>query len=319
MDDDTRQFKESNSQEFSDDAIRRFLFGRLSAAEQATFEEYLFTGESLEARVRLAEFDLADDYALERLSAADRKAFEKKFLLSAERTRQLKVSTALRDRFASTTTVAAPAPKGATASISERLRFLFGLNQRAWRLAFGVAILVVLVGMVWLWVKEPRIKEGIKAGIFNRRAPVPAPSAPRMAEHSNNASSIPEHRITPLAMPPHEPTASPVILSVDLMPDAPRDHAQIPLIDLPKGEHDIVRLQLALKSNETGTFRAELLTINDQSVFIAQSLLSAGRDSGKIAFNVPAAQLKTGDYRVSLSRADDGSKRSVASYYFRVR
>src|SRR6266446_1280304 len=122
MDDDTRQFKESNSQEFSDDAIRRFLFGRLSAA--------------------------------------DRQAFEKKFLLSAERTRQLKVSTALRDRFASTTTVAAPAPKGATASISERLRFLFGLNQRAWRLAFGVAILVVLVGMVWLWVKEPRIKEG---------------------------------------------------------------------------------------------------------------------------------------------------------------
>src|SRR5438128_541354 len=142
-----------NSVEFTDAAIRRFLFGRLSAAEQTTFEEYLFTDESLEARVRLAEFDLADDYALERLSAADRKAFEKKFLLSAERTRQLKVSTALRDRFASTATLAAPAPKVATASISERLRLLFGLNQRAWRLAFGVAILVVLVGMVWLWVK----------------------------------------------------------------------------------------------------------------------------------------------------------------------
>src|SRR6266404_9302397 len=154
MDDDTRQFKESNSQEFSDDAIRRFLFGRLSAAEQAAFEEYLLTGESLEARVRLAEFDLADDYALERLSAADRQAFEKKFLLSAERTRQLKVSTALRDRFASTTTVAAPAPKGATASISERLRLRFGLNQRAWRLAFGVAISLWWVEWFCCWGKE---------------------------------------------------------------------------------------------------------------------------------------------------------------------
>ncbi|HLR06646.1 MAG TPA: hypothetical protein VK117_12595, partial [Pyrinomonadaceae bacterium] len=198
-------------------------------------------------------------------------------------------------------------------------RFLFGLNQRAWRLAFGVAILVVLVGMVWLWVKEPRIKEGIKAGIFNRRAPVPAPSAPRMAEHSNNTSSIPEHRITPLAMPPHEPTASPVILSVDLMPDAPRDHAQIPLIDLPKGEHDIVRLQLALKPNQTGSFRAQLLTADDQSIFNSQSLQTTETDAGKVDFDVPAALLKIGDYRVSLSRADDGSKRSVASYYFRVR
>ena len=305
---------EDKSNQLSDDAIRRFLFGRLSAAEQTTFEEYLFTGESLEARVRLAEFDLADDYALERLSAPDREAFEKKFLLSAKRTRQLKVSTALRDRFASTPPVAAPAPKVATVSISERLRLRFGLNQRAWRLAFGGAILGVLVGMVWLWVKEPRIKEGIKAGIFNRRAPVPAPSAPRMAEHSNNTSSIPEHRITPLAMPPHQPTA----VTVDLLPDEPRDHAQIHLIDLPKGEHDIVRLQLALKPNQTGTFRAQLLTADGQSIFDSQSLQTTETDAGKVDFDVPAALLKTGDYRVSLSRADDGSKRSVASYYFRV-
>src|SRR5713226_4237040 len=154
MDDDTRQFKESNSQEFSDDAIRRFLFGRLSAAEQATFEEYLFTGESLEARVRLAEFDLADDYALERLSAADRKTFEKKFLLSAERKRKLTISRALRDRFADAATVPTTAPKVAKASISERLRRLFGLNQRAWRFAFGAAALAILVAAAWLVLKE---------------------------------------------------------------------------------------------------------------------------------------------------------------------
>jgi hypothetical protein len=309
----------NSSVEFSDDAIRRFLFGRLSAAEQTTFEEYLFTDESLEARVRLAEFDLVDDYALERLSAADRKAFAERFLLSAERTRQLKVSTALRDRFASTAIVATPALKGATASIGAKLRLLFGLNQRAWRLAFGVAILVVLVGMVWLWVKEPRIKEGIKAGIFNRRAPVPAPSAPRMAEHSNNISSGPEHHTTPSPMPPHHPAASPVILSVDLFSDVSRDRDTVPIIDLPKGEHDIVRLQLALKPKQLGIYRADLLSIDDRIILSAQSLQSTDTDAGKVDFDVPAALLKTGDYRVSLRRTDDGSKRNVASYYFRVR
>src|SRR5438477_4384301 len=257
---------DNNSQEFSDDAIRRFLFGRLSAAEQTTLEERLFNDNSLEARVRLAEFDLADDYALERLSAADREAFAEKFLLSAERKRQLRVSSALRDRFASASTVDQTARPGAKASISERVRLLFGFNQRAWRLAFGAAIIVGLVGMVWLLVKEPRIKEGIKASIFNRRAPVPAPSAPRMAEHSNNTSSMPEHRITPLAMPPHEPTASPAILSVDLFSDASRDRDKIPLIDLPKGEHDIVRLQLALKL-KPGSYQADLLTVDGQSTF----------------------------------------------------
>src|SRR6266480_3267422 len=112
----------TNSIEFTDDAIRRFLFGRLGFAEQTAFEERLFTDDSLEARVRLAEFDLADDYALERLSAADRKAFEKKFLLSAERKRQLTISRALGDRFASASTVGHTVRPGAQASISGRFR-----------------------------------------------------------------------------------------------------------------------------------------------------------------------------------------------------
>src|SRR5258708_39904542 len=99
---------EDKNNQFSGDAIHRFLFGRLSAAEQATLEERLFTDDALEARVRLAEFDLTDDYALERLSAADREAFEEKFLLSAQRKRLPKVSTALPLRFASAPTVEHP-------------------------------------------------------------------------------------------------------------------------------------------------------------------------------------------------------------------
>jgi hypothetical protein len=306
---------EDKNNQFSDDAIRRFLFGRLSAAEQTTLEERLFTDDGLEARVRLAEFDLSDEYALERLSVADREAFAEKFLLSAERKRQLGVSTALRDRFASVTTTA---PGRAKASISERFRLLLGLNQRAWRLAFGGAILVALVGMVWLLAKAPRIKEGIKAGIFNRRAPVPAPSVPRMAEHSNNTSSMPEHHITPSPMPPHEPTASPGILSVDLFSNASRDRNQMPSIDLPKGEHDIVRFQLALKPNQTGSYRADLMTVDGRSIFSSQALRANDTDSGKVDFDVPAVLLKSGAYQVSLRRAADGSKKTIASYYFRV-
>jgi hypothetical protein len=312
MTDKMEQFDRNNSQDFSDEAVRRFLLGRLDVTEQTAFEQHLFTDDGLETRVRLAEFDLADDYALERLSAADRVAFEQKFLLSAGRKRKLNVSSALRDRFASSI-LATTAPKGAKASISERWQLLFGLNQRVWRLAFGVAILVVLVGMVWLLVKEPRIKEGIRVVIFNRRAPAPAPT-PRLAGHSNNTSSPPEHHTTPSPMPPHE---SPVILRVGLFSDVSRDHDKIPLIDLPKGEHDIVRLQLALKPNQTGIYRAELLTKDGSSVFRADSLKVIDPGAG-IDFNVPARLLRPGDYQIRLGGPGNEATAVETKYYFRV-
>lgn len=308
---------EDQNKQFSDKAIRRFLFGRLDSAEQTTLEKYLFTDDALEARVRLAEFDLADDYALERLSAAEREAFEEKFLRSAARKRKLTISTAMCDRFASISTVVTTAPKGAKTSISERWRLLFSLNQRAWRLGFGVAILVVLVGTVWLLVKEPRIKEGIRVGIFNRRAPAPAPSEPRPAAHANNTSSAPEHRITASPLPPHEPTASPAILSVDLISAASRDRYKIPLLDLPKGEHDIVRLHLALKLNQTGSYRADLLTKDGSSVFSADGLKFNESGAG-IEFDVPARLLRPGDYQIRLGRPANETARGETKYYFRV-
>lgn len=303
----------NNPTEFSDEAVRRFLFGRLSPAEQSNFEAHLFTDDRLEARVRLAEFELADDYALARLGAADRKAFEEKFLLTADRKRTLNVSTALRDRFAPTSTAATPVTKS---SIGERLRFLVGLNQRRWRFAFGVAVFVVLVAAAWLAMREARNKREVYQPPIVRSSP--SPSSKREAGHPSGAASPAEHQITPSPMPPHEPTASPAIVSVALLPGAAPDDDKLPRINLPKGEHDIVRLQLALKANRTRTYRAEILTTDGQSVFSAQSLQPADNGASNVDFDVPAAILKPSDYQVKLGRADGGLKESFASYYFRV-
>ena len=301
----------NNSQDFSDDAIRRFLFGRLTPAEQTTFEECLLTDDAFEAGLHLAEIELADDYALARLSASERRAFEDQFLLTVDRKQILNVSTALRDRFASNSIAPAAVEK---TSISERLRLRFGLARR-WRFAFASAIVVVLLGAAWLVVRRPRITEGIKATIFNRHAPMPSPSTPRMAAHPNNTSAPLEHQTTPSPMPPHEPTASPTIVTVDLLPGLTLDE-ELPRIDLPKGEHDLVRLQFTLEPNRTGTYQAELLTIDGRSVFVSQSLPSNGAD---LAIDVPAALLTAGDYQARIERVVGGSTGSVASYYFRVR
>src|SRR2546421_2433908 len=88
------------SKDFSDETIRSFLLEGLSSTEQTVFEEQFLLNDELEVRVRLAEFDLTDDYAFGRLSAAEQTQFEQTFLLTTERKQQLNVSTALRDRFA---------------------------------------------------------------------------------------------------------------------------------------------------------------------------------------------------------------------------
>jgi hypothetical protein len=310
MADKNEHFDKDNSSEFSDEAVRRFLLGRLSASEQPAFEQRLFTDDRLEARVRLAELELADDYAFERLGTHDRKSFEQRFLVTPDRQQKLQVSKNLRDRFSANT--AAGSEKS---TVAERLRYLFGLERPAWRIAFGVLMLLILFGTVWLVIKEPRIAGQIANRIIPRRS---APStAPRQADHPTN-TSMPEHQITPSPKPIHDQTAAtPVSVSIALMPGSSLQGGEMPFLNLPKGDQAVVRLQLVLKADQTGPYRAELLTIEGSSVLSAESLKPIDSRAG-IDFDVPARLLKTGDYQIKLSRGNEGSRESLGRYYFRV-
>src|SRR5713226_1822889 len=138
-------FDQDNSSGFSDETIRRFLLGELSKSEQPLFERQLFTDAGLDGRVRLAEIDLADDYAFERLNATDRALFEEKYLVTSKRQGALNVSAALRDRFSSNKATAAWAEE---ITVAKRWRHLFGFSRPAWKIAFGVLILLILFGTV---------------------------------------------------------------------------------------------------------------------------------------------------------------------------
>jgi hypothetical protein len=282
----------------SDELARRFLLGQLSATEQSTFEERLLTDDRLEVLVRLAECELADDYAYERLSHAERQLFRQRFMVSADRQRKLTVSSALHDRFG----FIASESLVQTTTLRERLGRLLRLDQPARRVAFGVVLLLLLAGTVWLILREPHINKLVQRP---RARPTPV-ATPEVTHHGSDMSSPPVHRETSSPMPVHEP---PVVLDVVLAPgDAPT------LVSLPKGERDIIRLRLALKGNESGTYRAELLTSAGQSVSEAKTLKPV---DAWIDFDVPARLLKAGDYQVKLTRADESSD-GVTLFHFRV-
>lgn len=303
---DDEQLEKGDSAEVVDEMIRRFLLGDLSASEQPAFEHRLLIDHALARRVRLAELELADDYAYERLSGAERELLEQTLRLSADRGRQVEVSRSLREQFS----VSGVAPSSAT--FIERLRVLASIAQPAWRFAFVAAILLILVGAAWLVIKEPRIARQITNRIVPHRST--APRSPREAGHPNNTSA-PEHQTTPSPMPVHDQTAAvPLIVSVALLPTASSPGDATSWINRPEGDQDIVRLQLAVKLDQSGPYRAELLTLDAQSVF-TESIKGAGNGE-QIDVDVPARLLKSGDYQIRLRRAD---AEEMSSYYLRVR
>ena len=296
----------NTSTEFSDDAIRRFLLGRLSSPDQLAFERQLFSEPRLDARVRLAELDLADDYAGGRISATERDLFEEKFLVSADRRRQLEVSVALRDRFAS----AVKAEPTFIAGIRSLLLF----NRPAWRYTFAVLIFMLLVGGAWVIVeKKGRIKEAITSRWVHRHSPTPA--VPLESNHPTN-NALPEHQTSPSPMPVHDQT--PPSLVSNLIVLTPAGSSEIASVPQPGTDQQTVRLVLALKSNQAGTYRAELLTVDGKIVFIAESINTPESGSGHLNFDVPARLLKTGSYQVRLARDNAGIKENLGGYYFRV-
>jgi hypothetical protein len=312
MAENSKRSDRSSAAEFSDDVIRRFLLGRLLAAERPVFEEQFLIDDVLTPRVRLTECELADDYAFGRLNSAERELFEKKFLVSADRKQKLRVSSALRDRFRTTSVLAPGAPQART-DVFEKLKGLFAPHQPAWRFAFGIVTLLLLIATVWLVVKEPRIKEGIKQRILARRPP--AARATRETSHPE-VSPVPAHQTAPAPQPDHS-VFPPQIITVVLSPAPSFDSGKTSVINLPKDEHSIIRFQLAVDPNRAGPYRAEVLSAEGQSVFNSESPKATGAGA-TVDVDVPSQLLRTGDYQIRLRGVDAGLSGSQASYYFRV-
>src|SRR5258708_28973851 len=122
----------------------------------------------LDARARLIELDLADDYACGRLTTSDRQLFEQRLLVTADRQRKLRVSELLRDRFSfSGATERAGRPE--TDRGTKRFWHFSGLDRRAWRIAFCVLILLILFRTGLLVVKGPAQPNRITTNLDPRR------------------------------------------------------------------------------------------------------------------------------------------------------
>jgi hypothetical protein len=312
MADDTSQFDEQDlHDEYSDEVVRLFLFGRLPAARQVKFEERLFADEQFETRVRLAEHELADDYAYERLSATERDLFEQKFLVSTARQQKLKVSHALREHFA------VSLPVAAKATIGDRLQRLLSWNQVSWKSAAALVTLVLLAGTIALLLRRPQLRQEIitqSQRLIPRRRSIP-PARP------GSDREVTHHAIKPQSSgdenpPPPAPGAT-VVANIILVPETGYDSDRITQVNLLQSEVNVLHVRLAVERKRAGLYDLEISTTSGSTVF-RESLISADTSSAAVAFEIPVRYLVAGDYQIKLMRITEGEAEGVGTYYLRV-
>lgn len=288
----------SHQQPFSETTIRQFLLARLAAHEQSAFEVALISNSQLEQRIRLAEFELMDDYARDRLSPKEREAFEHKFLLTASRKIKLEVSNALRECLARETVLEAAPPRS-------REEF-FGWRC-LWRVAFAALLLVLLLAGVWLITKEPQIARRM---IPKRLRPAAAITpTPQAAHHAVNSLDSPVHKEHSPTEPGHEATPSAIVLA----PDASVESA--PVVTITHGS-PVLRLELMLENSQAATYRAEVMNQSGEVVYSVSEIAAEG-GTDRVTVEVPVDRLRPGDSQIRLTRTGGGAS-SVATYYFRV-
>ena len=286
---------------FTDEAIRRFLLGSLNSAEQSVFENSLFSDDELEERVRLAELELSDDFAADRLSSADRDLFRQKFLLTAGRETSLEVSRALRQNFA-------PARFSTQPTFRQQIISLFDVRQHAWKYAFATLIVMLLLLATALLVRKERSRLVNDGPRPQHAAPKPSATSTPVSAHHSGSAPAPVHTETSPALPPHEGLTTSVVLT---------SGASLESAPAISTSGDVITVQLQLDEPLASAYDVNVMTTSGESVFSANAL---PRGTAEIfGFDLPTSALKPGDFQVALTRNDGETKQSAGVYYFRVR
>lgn len=130
--------------------VRGYLLGDVSTEVQRAVEERLLTEESFLEELNAAEEELIDDYVGGDMSAGDRERFERHFLSTEERRRQLRFAQALA-RYTSERGAAktASAAQDERPTMAERVRAFWRGRPVMLRAAAAMAAVVILAAALW--------------------------------------------------------------------------------------------------------------------------------------------------------------------------
>ncbi len=317
MPDNSKELDGNGLQSVSDATLRQYLLCAVDEKLRLGLDERLLVDDEFAQRVSLAESELIDDYAGSHLEPAQREQFTRKFLVTDERRNALRLATALTsfEKFEPAPSVVAAAQE-ARPSWGEQLGAFFGLRNPGLAFAGAAAILIIIVGLVWF------ISRGTRQNQDRIASNPPAETQPQNLPQVESSPALATAQATPDIKPQSKPSpernVSPAVATFVLLPGALRSSGNMTRIAVPRGEQDVVRLNLILENPGDGPYTAEVANANGQTLLVKKDLKPHINGQTKVTFDVPARLIQTDDYQVKLQRKTDGKLESVGRYYFRA-
>jgi anti-sigma factor RsiW len=305
----------------TDNLIARYLLGELPEDERDRFEERLFADDLFFREIEAARDQLIEDYLRLALSERERERFETYFLASPSRREQVDNTRAL--IAVANRQAAGEAP--AAASVVRGLRS----KSTKLRLWLAAAALVVLAVGVILVIQSIRLQDRV-AQLERQRAALEKHEAElrqQLGEQKASAQEMAEQ----LSGLQDERTrleqeldaikqgrvgaAGATVASLILTPVLVRDEGKIPLLKITPNTRR-VRIRASFDAPGYEVYKASLETVEGKHVWRGAGLKAS---ETSVTVYIPASQLRTADYLLTLSGATDRRRgEEIGKYYFRV-
>jgi hypothetical protein len=305
------------SEPIDETLLVKYLLGDLSEEEQVRVEDRAFADADYRGALEAAEADLIDAYVRGELLPAERRGFERRFLVSPQRRKKVAFARDL----ATVTAEAKAAERASSLRLSPwqtLIRLMRGWNP-ALQFAAGLAALIVVVGASLLAFQNTAMRsrvavlESQRRDLQTRTEELQRQLGEEQARAGSLDSQLRQQQTSGTTLPP-------VIASLVLLPGLSRAESRREQLVLnPSAQIAHIEIQLEPR-DDYPRFRAELRTLSGDEVLIRGSLPRRAATPGyTVSFDVPASALPTGQYELALKGIlNDQSVQDIGYYYFTV-
>lgn len=291
-----------------DKTIVRYLLGELPEAEQAQLEDRAFSDSDYLQQVRSVEKDLIDEYVRGELAGKERDAFERRFVASEGRRRQVVFARSFGQ-------VIDEVSLDERSVVINSWWSVFRRSNLAVSFSLAAVALIIVIGGLW-FIRQSTQSERRQAQL----QPTPQPTAVVQENATPGGDQKPQPNPSLARLPEIAPPQRSVIASLILLPGTSRGADNRPQLTIPPSTA-LAELRVVLESGDDyKDYVVEVRTISGKLVR-SQSGLTAHPSAGGHAVKVslPANLLAAGDYELTLKGRTENRAEPLGYYYFGVR
>jgi hypothetical protein len=282
----------------------KYLLGSLTDEEQVEIENRAFEDSNYMAALDAIEAELIDAYVRAQLSQAERRAFERRFLMSPGRRNKVEFAKALAS-IASESQADTPIVTWQTV-----LGFVRGWKPIA-QVAAAMTILILVVGGSWLIIQNAAMRSRLTLLEAQRRQFEIRQKElrPKLAVQSPGRQS-----------PAPGMPSTPAVASLVFLPGLTRAENRVEQLQLSPSVQ-IVHVEIQLEARDDyPRFRTELHTRSGKDILSEDNLPRRRTDAGySVIFDMPASALPAGQYELALKGIlNNQSVQDIGYYYFSV-